>query len=263
MTVARLRGRSRNRSGVAKARLEGKRCIVTGGSRGIGLAIGEAFARAGAKVAFTYAKSDDDADAARKRIARAGTEPLLFKGSVADGAHVRETVRSVTAAWGGVDVLVNNAGINEMLPFALIDEKDWEELFDINVKGPYLFAHQVLRVMYRQKAGNILNVGSFASERCVESPVHYAAAKSALRGMTEALALEAGRYDIRVNLIAPGVLEEGLSTMVPQHRVDDYLRQSALGRLGSAEELAKAAVFLVSDENTFMTGAKIVMDGGL
>ena len=245
------------------ATLEGKRCVVTGGSRGLGLAIGVAFARAGAKVAFTYSKNDDEALNARKKISEAGAEPLVFKGSVADLVHVRETVRSVVDAWGGIDVLVNNAGINEMLPFALIEESEWEEMFDVNVKGPYLFSHQVLRIMYRQKAGHVLNVGSFASERCVESPVHYAAAKSALRGMTEALAVEAGRYGIKVNLIAPGLLDEGLSTMIPQHRVEEYLKQSALGRTGTAEEIARAATFLVSDENSFMTGAKIVFDGGL
>lgn len=243
-------------------RLAGKRCLITGGSRGIGLAICEAFAGAGAKVAFTYSKNDHDAQEATERITKAGSAPLVYKGSVADSEHVRSTVKAIVEKWGGVDVLVNNAGVNQMLPFAMIEEQEWDALFSINVKGAYLFTRAVIKHMYRSKKGHILNVGSFASERFVISPVHYAASKAALRGFTEALALEVGRYNIKVNLIAPGLLQEGLSTMVPQHLIQTYLQQSAMGRLGSPQEIAQTAIFLVSDDNSFMTGAKILLDGG-
>lgn len=244
-------------------RMEGKRCLVTGGSRGLGLAICQELARAGARVAFTYSKNTRDAEEAKARITEAGTEPLVFQGSVADAEHVKKTVASVVEAWGGVDVLVNNAGANQVLPIALIEEADWDLVMDVNVKGTYLFSRAVLRPMIRARAGKILNIGSFASERVVEAPVHYAAAKSALRGFTEALAREVGRYSIQVNLLAPGLLDAGLSRSLPQHRLNEYLSQCSLGRLGSVEEIARMAVFLVSDENTFMTGAKVVADGGL
>src|SRR4030095_13129246 len=115
---------------------------------------------------------------------------------------------------------VNNAAVNQVLPIALLEEQDWDALMDVNVKGPYLFSRAVLKGMIRARSGHILNVGSFASERIIESPVHYAASKSALRGLTEALAREVGRYDIKVNLLAPGLLDVGLAAALPQHRIN-------------------------------------------
>lgn len=243
--------------------LAGKRCLVTGGSRGLGLELCLAFARAGAQVAFTYSKDDGDAADARVKIAAAGTEPPVFKGSVADASHVRRTVDDLVARWGGIDVLVNNAAFNQILPIALLEEEDWDAVMDVNVKGAYLFSRATLRHMIKARRGRILNVGAFSSERIIEAPVHFAASKSALRGLTEALAREVGRYSITVNLLAPGLLEGGMAAMLPQHRLDEYVSQCALGRTATAAEIAKMAVFLVSDENTFMTGAKLVMDGGL
>lgn len=244
-------------------RLSGKRCLVTGGSRGLGLGICTVFARAGARVAFTYANDDGYADDACAAIAEVGEAPLAFKGSVADAAHVTHVVSSVVDEWGGIDVLVNNAGINQIYPLALLEEDDWDAVMDVNAKGPYLYSRAAAKHMIRAKRGHILNIGSFASERMVESPLHYAAAKSALRGFTEALAIAVGKHNVQVNLLAPGLLDAGMSTMLPRRTTNDYLQQSAMGRVGRIDELARTAAFLVSDDNTFMTGAKIVLDGGL
>jgi 3-oxoacyl-[acyl-carrier protein] reductase len=244
-------------------RLANKRVLITGGSRGLGLAIAKAAARQGARVAITYKSNTDDADTAKASLVALGCEPRVYQGSVADAAHVKATVADLVAAWGGIDVLVNNAGITQILPIALLEEADWDQVMDVNVKGAYLFARAVLRSMIRARAGHILNIGSFASERVIEAPVHYAAAKSALRGMTEALAREVGRYNIKVNLLAPGLLDVGLAQMLPKHRVGEYLSQASLGRLGTAAEVAELAAFLVSDDNSFMAAAKIVADGGL
>lgn len=244
-------------------RLQDRRILITGGSRGLGLAMALAFAREGARIAFTYSKRDADADEARTRIAAEGHAPRVFKGSVADGKHAREVIDALVTEWGGLDVLVNNAGVNHILPVALIDEPEWDEVMNVNVKGTFLFSRAALRPMIRAKAGIILNMGSFASERIVESPVHYAASKSALRGLTESLAREVGRYGIRVNLLSPGLFDTGLSTNLPKHRVNEYLSQCPLGRLAKVDEVAELAVFLVSAENTFMTGAKLAVDGGL
>jgi len=243
--------------------LAGKRCLVTGGSRGLGRAICEAFVAAGAKVAFTYRTDTADAEAARAALVALGAEPLVFQGNVADAAHVKHVVAEVTRAWGGIDVLVNNAGITQILPIALLEEADFDAVMAVNVKGPYLMSRAVLRSMIRARSGHILNIGSFASERVIEAPVHYAAAKSALRGMTEALAREVGRYNIKVNLLSPGLLDCGLAKMLPKHRVQEYLSQVSLGRLGTAKEVAQIATFMVSDESSFMAAAKIVADGGL
>jgi len=243
--------------------LAGKRCLVTGGSRGLGLELCLAFAREGAKVSFTYSKDDADAADARAKIAEAGCEAVVFKGSVADASHVRKTVDDLVARWGGIDVLVNNAAMNQILPIALLQEEDWDAVMDVNVKGAYLFSRAALRHMIKARRGKILNVGAFSSERMIEAPVHFAASKSALRGLTEALAREVGRYSIAVNLLAPGILDCGMALSLPQHRIDEYVSQSSLKRTGTAAEIARMAVFLVSDENSFMTGAKLPMDGGL
>jgi 3-oxoacyl-[acyl-carrier protein] reductase len=244
-------------------RLANKRVLVTGGSRGLGLAIAKAAARQGARVAFTYKSSTEDADAAKAALVELGCEPRIYQGSVADSAHVKATIADLTSAWGGIDVLVNNAGVTQILPIALLEEADWDQVMDVNVKGAYLFARGVLRSMIRARSGHILNIGSFASERVIEAPVHYAAAKSALRGLTEALAREVGRYNIKVNLLAPGLLDVGLAQMLPKHRIGEYLSQASLGRRGTAAEVAELATFLVSDDNSFMAAAKIVADGGL
>lgn len=242
-------------------RLKGKRAIVTGGTRGLGLAIAKELVRQGARVAITYSKNDDDAKEAAESL---GAGALVFKGSVADKAHVDATVASVSAAWGGVDILVNNAGVNRILPIALLEEADWDEVMSVNVKGVYLFSRAVLKPMIRAKAGgHILTIGTFASERVIEAPVHYAASKSAVRGFSEALAREVGRYGIQVNVLAPGLLDVGLGSSVPQHRLQEYADQAALGRTGRADEIAKLAAFLVSDENKLMSGAKLSADGGV
>jgi NAD(P)-dependent dehydrogenase (short-subunit alcohol dehydrogenase family) len=256
--------------------LAGKRVRVTGGTRGLGLAIASAFARAGARVAITYRRNRADAEAARATLAALSAEvavsgapderqdePQVFQGSVADAAHVKATVGALTKAWGGVDVLVNNAGSTQILPIALLEESDWDEVMDASAKGTYLWSRACLRGMIRARAGVILNVGSFASERVIEAPVHYAAAKAAVRGLTEAMAREVGRYGIRVNLLAPGMLDVGMTLALPRHRVDEYLGQCPAGRLGHADELAAFALFLASDAARFVTGAKITVDGGV
>lgn len=240
--------------------LAGKRVIVTGGTRGLGRAIAVELAGRGAKLAVTYSKNEGDAEDTRALL---GPDALLFKGSVADAAHVKETVAGVVKAWGGVDVLVNNAGITQVLPVALIEEADWDLVMDVNAKGTFLFSRAVLRHMIKAKSGRIVAIGNFSSERLVDAPVHYAASKSALRGLVEALAREVGRYGITVNLVAPGLMDAGLARMLPQHRIDEYLEQCALGRIATSAEVAAHVAFLASDAASFVTGAKIAVDGGV
>jgi NAD(P)-dependent dehydrogenase (short-subunit alcohol dehydrogenase family) len=253
-------------SGASTARpgkLAGKRCLVTGGSRGFGRAIAVAFAKEGADVAFTYRARKDAAAETERLVAAEGRRVLAFQGNVSDGAHAKAVLAEMGAAWGGVDVLVNNAGVTEVLPIAMIDEGEWDEVMDSHVKGSYLFSRGALKSMIRQKSGAIICIGSFASGRVVESPVHYATAKAALRGFTEALAKEVGRHGIRVNLVAPGLLDTGLGKTLLPHRLDEYRAQAALGRTGTVEEVARTCVFLASDDASFVTGAKIVVDGGV
>ena len=176
-------------------------------------------------------------------IERRGRRALSFQGDVSLAAHATDVMRAVTAAWGGIDVLVNNAGVTQVLPIAMIDEGEWDLVMDSHVKGAYLFSRAALKSMIRAKSGSILCIGSFASERVTESPVHYATAKAALRGFTESLAKEVGRHGIRVNLIAPGLLDVGLGASLLPHRLAEYRGQAALGRTGKVEEVARACVF--------------------
>jgi NAD(P)-dependent dehydrogenase (short-subunit alcohol dehydrogenase family) len=244
-------------------RLDGKRILVTGGSRNLGRALCLAFARAGARVAFTYHRKTDDAGETARLLRELGAEPLVFQGNAADAAHAAATVDAVAAAWGGLDVLVNNAAVTQVMPVALLEEKDWDEVMDVNVKGAFLFARAALKPMIRARRGHILSVGSFGADRVVEAPVHYAASKAALVGFSQALAKEVGRYGIAVNVLVPGLLSAGLSNRLPKHRTAAYLEHCALGRLGDPAEIAELAAWLVSDENSFMSGARVVIDGGL
>ena len=244
--------------------LLGKKCLITGGTRGLGLAIAKEFVKQGATdIAVTYAGNEKDALEAERVLKEMGASPLIYRGSVCDSQHVLQTIKDLQARWKTIDVLVNNAGILQIMPLALIEEKDWDKVMDVNVKGAFLYSQAVLRVMLKAKAGSILNIGTFSSERVIETPVHYAVSKSALRGLTEAFAKEVGRYGIRVNLLAPGALNEGVGRMLPKHRFDDYLKHSALGRIGDVQEIARFAAFLVSEECSFVTGSKSVLDGGI
>jgi 3-oxoacyl-[acyl-carrier protein] reductase len=245
-------------------RLSGACCLITGGSRNLGRALCLAFARAGARVAFTFhSRADDAAETCRLIEAESEHAPLCVQGSVTDAAHARDTVAALVRAWGRLDVLVNNAGAFQMLPIALIEEDDWDHVMNVTAKGAYLFARQALRPMLRQKRGHILNIGVFSEDRAVPMPPHYAAAKAALRGFSQALAQEVGGQGIQVNYLAPGLLDVGTSQRLPASRMGQYVDHCALGHAGAAADIADMATWLVSAENTFMTGARIVADGGV
>jgi 3-oxoacyl-[acyl-carrier protein] reductase len=238
--------------------LEGRVALVTGGSRGLGRALCVALAREGARVAFNYARREEDAEATRAACGARG-----YKVSVLDRPGLASMVKLIEAEIGPIDVLVNNAGIGQVVPLALMEEEDWDRMMSTNVKGAFNVSQAVLRGMVKQQRGRILNISSLAGVKMMQAPVHYAAAKAALRGFTEALAKEVGRYGITVNCLAPGILDQGVADNLPRARRDEYLRHCALGRVGTCAEAADVAAFLVSDRNSYMNGATIVLDGGV
>jgi 3-oxoacyl-[acyl-carrier protein] reductase len=244
--------------------LPGRVALVTGGSRGLGRAIALVLAREGARVVFNYARRDDEAAATLEALRAAGGDGhAAHKVSVLDRAGLGAMVKRVEAEQGPIDVLVNNACVGQVVPLALMEEEDWDRVMSINVKGAFLTSQAVLRGMVRQKRGRILNISSLAGVKMMQAPVHYSAAKAALRGFTEALAKEVGRYGITVNCLAPGILEDGVAENLPRARRDEYLRHCALGRTGTFAEVAEVAAFLVSDRNTYMNGATVVLDGAV
>ncbi len=243
--------------------LDGKRALITGGSRGLGRSLCAVFAQEGASVAFTYAADEDGAAETLSEVAAQGRPVFSARASVLDSKAMGDFVARCETEWGGLDILVNNAGVSQVLPIALLEEEDWDELLDVNLKGTYLATRLVLRGMFRRRAGRILNIGSIAGLRLLEAPVHYAASKAAIRGFTESLAKEVGRYGIMVICLAPGILDGGVGESLPPHRLKEYLQHCSLGRVGTFREVSEVAAFLVSDQNTYMNGATLAMDGGL
>ena len=254
--------------------LDGKVALVTGASRGLGQAIAGVFAGEGARVAFTYTRDEQGskrtlehvrlkADTEQVRLKADTTCARAFQVSVLDAQATASMVADIERDWGSVDILVNNAGVSQNMPLALMEEEDWDRVMDINVKGTFLTSKAVLRGMIRRKRGVVLNIGSLVGVRMLEAPVHYCASKAAIKGLTEALAKEVARHGIRVNCLAPGLLEDGVGKNLPDHRLADYLKHCALGRIGTFDEVARLAAFLVSDANGYMSGETVVIDGGI
>ena len=243
--------------------LEGKKALITGGTGALGKKLCEVFAREGADVAFNYLKQEAAAAEVVKSIEAHGRAARAFRVSVLDAAGVAAMTGSVADAFGRIDILVNNAGTTQVLPFPLIEESDWDDLMDVNVKGPFIVTKEVVRRMIVRRSGAILNIGSIAGTRMLEVPVHYATAKAAICGFTLSLARELARYGIRVNSVVPGMLDSGVAANVPAEKIREYLNYCAAGRPGRPEEVADVAAFLCSDRASYVNAQNIVVDGGL
>jgi len=249
---------------VGEARLcTGRVALVTGGSRGLGRSICHVLAREGARVALTYAHDDASAEATLASLRERGALASAHKVSVLDKPGLDALIRALDTEHGKVDIVVNNAGFGQVVPLALMEESDWDAMIDTHVKGAFLVTQAALRVMVRQKFGRVINVSSLAGVKMMQAPVHYATAKAALRGFTESLAKEVGRYGITVNAIAPGILDEGVSTHLPPARLEEYLRHCALRRVGTLDEAAEVVAFLASTRASYMNGSTIVIDGAV
>ena len=227
-----------------KQRLLNKRVFITGGARGLGAELCRTFARHGAYVAFTYNKSEEAAQALAAEIGG-----KAYAASALDATATRAAVKDVEAG-GGLDILVNNAGVSQNLPLALLEEKDFDDVVDLNLKGAYLTAREAVRGMIRRKKGVILNIGSLAGVRMIDAPIHYCASKAGVVGLTESLAKEVARHNVRVLCVAPGLLEDGVGRNLPEHRLADYLKHCSLGRVGTFKEIAELSAFMVSDGNS-------------
>jgi NAD(P)-dependent dehydrogenase (short-subunit alcohol dehydrogenase family) len=243
--------------------LEGKTAFVTGGTGAIGAATVRALVKQGARVAFSYHSQPDKALALEAELNRDGCRVKAWALDVLDGPAVMRVAQSVEQELGPVDVLVNNAGMTQIMPFALIEEEDWDRVMDVNVKGMFLVTKAFVRPMIRRKCGSIVNLGSLAGMRVLEVPVHYATAKSAVVGFTLALARELARYSIRVNAVVPGMLTGGVSDNIPEKQRQDYCQHCTLGRAGTPEEVAELIAFLAGDRSSYINAQAIHIDGGI
>jgi 3-oxoacyl-[acyl-carrier protein] reductase len=241
--------------------LKNEVAFVTGGTGAIGSAIVRTLTGYGAKVAFSFQNQEDKARELEGDLG--GDRVKAYHLDVLDKAGSQKAAEQIERELGPVDILVNNAGITQVMPFALIEEEDWDHMMDVNVKGMFLVTKAFVRGMIRRKRGAIVNLGSLAGMRVLEVPVHYATAKSAVVGFTLSLARELSRYQIRVNAIVPGLLDGGVSSNVPDKQRVDYFQHCTVGRAGKPEEVAELVAFLASARASYINAQAIHIDGGV
>src|SRR6185369_14502610 len=232
--------------------LEGKRAFITGGTRGIGAALCQIFAREGADVAFNYSSRDDLAEEVMGAVQALGRRARSFKISVTDRFGLKHLTRELVQEWGGLDVLVNNAAINRGDNFATTTDRAWDEVIGTNVGSLFAVTKPIYKQMIRQRKGKILNITSIGDMRALPTAVHYATSKAAMIGFTKCLSREAGTFGVSVNAIAAGIFDTDLAHQLPDRLLQLHDFWTSAGRLGRPTELAEYAAFMCSDRNSFM-----------
>jgi 3-oxoacyl-[acyl-carrier protein] reductase len=242
--------------------LNNKTAIVTGSAQGIGKAIALALAKQGANVVV----SDVNLEEAQKtaaEVAALGVKSLAIKCNVADAAEVDALVKQAQGAFPTIDILVNNAGVTRDNLMMRMDEKDWDLVLDVNLKGAFLMTKAVTRIMMKQRSGRIVNMASVIGVMGNAGQSNYAASKGGLIAFTKSTAKEFSSRNVTCNAVAPGFIETAMTAKLTDEVKQNYQKGIPLGRMGSPEDVAGAVLFLVSDAASYVTGQVIHVDGGL
>ena len=243
--------------------LDGKVALVTGASRGIGRAIAIRLAAEGAKVAINFAGNTEKAEAVKAEIEAAGGEALLVQANVADAAAVEEMVAKVVEAFGGIDVLVNNAGITRDGLLVRMKDEDFDAVLDTNLKGVFYCTKAVSKLMMKKRSGRIVNMTSVVGVNGNAGQTNYAAAKAGVIGFSKSAAKEFASRGITVNMVAPGFIDTDMTSVLSDKAKEAAMAGVPLQRMGTPENVADAVAFLVSDQAAYITGQVIHVDGGM
>lgn len=243
--------------------LDGKTALVTGASRGIGEGIARKFAEQGANVAFTYARSAEKAEALVRELSALGVTVKAYQSDAADYAAAEQLTEQVVQDFGRIDVLVNNAGVTKDNLLLRMNESDWDTVVDTNLKSVFNLTKQVSRIMLKQRSGSIINLSSIVGMKGQAGQSNYAASKAGIIGFSKSVADELGTRSIRCNVIAPGFIQTDMTDALSDDLKAEYLKSIPMKRLGTAEEVANAALFLASDLSSYVSGQVLSVCGGM
>ena len=243
--------------------LDGKVALVTGASRGIGRAIALRLAHEGAAVAINYAGNAKAAEEVKSLIEAAGGKAMIIQANVADAAAVEEMIQQVTETFGTIDILVNNAGITKDGLLMRMKEEDWDAVVNTNLKGIFHCTKAVTKLMMKKRAGRIVNMASVVGLIGNAGQANYAAAKAGVIGFSKSVARELASRGITVNMVAPGFINTDMTAVLPDKVKEAMVEDIPLGRMGEAENVADAVLFLVSDQASYITGQVVNVDGGM
>ncbi len=243
--------------------LSGKTAIITGASRGIGAEIARKMAQAGAKIVVNYSGSQAKAEAVVEEIKNNGGEAIAVKANVSDADAVKAMVEQTMQTFGSVDILVNNAGITRDNLIMRMKDDEWDDVINTNLKGVFICTKAVTRQMMKQRSGRIVNIASIVGVMGNAGQANYVAAKAGVIGLTKTTARELASRNITANAVAPGFITTDMTDQLGEDIQKTMLAQIPLGRFGKPEEVAKAALFLASDDASYMTGQTLHLDGGM
>ena len=244
-------------------RFDGKVAIVTGGARGIGRAICDTLAKAGAQICVADLNLEQ-AQASAKEISELfGQKTIALQVNVSDTENARKMVETALSEFSKIDILVNNAGVTRDTLIMRMDESDWDLVLDVNLKGAFNCSKAVVRTMVKQRYGRIVNISSVSGLAGQAGQTNYSASKAGLIGFTKALAREVASRGITVNAIAPGFIPTALTVDLPEELKDTIIKNTPMGRMGKPEEVAQAVAFFASDEASYITGQVLSVDGGM